>query len=335
MLTSDGEPVKDNIRWDIYAAQTNVEGKRKRITGTYDAQPQRVLDPGKYIVVAQYGSAVARQEFEVKARTEAGKHVLVLDAGLLALKAVYADGGEAINSGMRWDIYGLEKTLDGKRKHFTGTYDTTPLFRLPKGRYRLVARRGAALEIKEVEVAANRRNEIVVDMKAGLLAPHAVLTKGSKPLKNVRYDVYGLEKDLEGHRKHFDGTYDAAPVFTLTAGAYELVTKAGSAVGRQKVEIAAGKRKDLDVDLNAGQIKLVAKARDGSQIANGIRWDIFSGEKNLEGKRNRITGTSTASPVMTLSAATYHVVVRAGGARYEGALKVEAGDSKMVEVTLQ
>ena len=421
VLSEGDDPVTRGMRWDIYEARQNPDGKRKHISGTYDAQPRFVLNAGRYLAVAKYGNATASVEFDVASATEAQRHELILNAGLLVLEATFAEGGETITrgmrwdvyypqqdpdgkrrhvvgnydrrpvfrlpagrffvvaktgnavvsgevevkagertertfvmnagiavfeasyseggtvikKGMRWDVYGTEKDLDGKRRHFVGNYDSRPKFRLPAGRYYVVAKRGSAVVSREIEVTAGKRSDTMFVMNAGLLALSAVLTGEKDPLKKgLRWDVYSIDKDLEGKRKHYNGTYDAKPTFTLGEGKYYVVARAGKAIKSAEVGVTANKRADIVLDLNAGMVKLVARTKDGAEITKGLRWDIYSSEKDLEGNRRHFAGGYSAAPIYTLSAGDYLVVVKVGQATKEQKLTVKPGDSRQVDVVL-
>ena len=58
ILSEGDDPVTRDMRWDIYQAKQDANGKRKHIKGTYNAKPKFVLNAGKYLIVAKYGSAV-------------------------------------------------------------------------------------------------------------------------------------------------------------------------------------------------------------------------------------------------------------------------------------
>ena len=333
-LAEGGDAIKRGMRWDVYHPEKGVDGKRKHINGNYDRTPIFRLPAGNYYVVAKIGNASVSGDMEVKAgeRTE---RTFVMEAGIAAFSATYSEGGTVISKGMRWDVYGLEKDLDGKRKHINGNYDAKPKFRLPAGKYLVVAKRGNATVSSEIEVMAGKRTDTSFAMGAGLLALSAILTSGKDPLKKgMRWDVYSLEKDLEGKRKHINGNYDSKPTFTLPQGKYLVVAKAGKAVKSVEVEVSAGKRTESLFDLNAGMVKLVALAKDGRQIKKGLRWDIYSAEKDIEGKRTHFTGNYNTAPIFTLNAGNYLIVLKLKQAKKEQPLTVKPGDSKQVEVTL-
>ncbi len=334
-LTEGGEVIKKGMRWDVYHPEKDADGKRRHIIGNYDRTPLFNLPAGSYFIVAKHGNANVSGEVDVKPgeRTE---RTFVLGAGIAAFSASYTQGGKVIAKGMRWDVYGLEKDLDGKRRHINGNYNAKPKFNLPAGRYYVVAKRGNATLAREIEVTAGKRTDTQFVMSAGLLALSATLTPGKDPLKKgMRWDVYSIEKDLEGKRQHINGNYDAKPVFALPEGKYHVVAKSGQAVKAGEVEVNAGKRSESEFDLNAGRVKLVALGKGGGQIKKGVRWDIYSAEKDLEGKRRHFVGGYSAAPIYTLNAGDYLIVLKLKPATKEQKLTVKPGDSRQVEVTLE
>ena len=259
-----------------------------------------------------------------------------MGAGIAAFSASFTEGGEAIAKGMRRDVYSGERDLEGQSEHINGNYNAKPKFRLPAGKYLVVAKRGKAEVSKEIKVTAGKLTETKFVMNAGLLAVSAVLTPGKDVLKKgMRWDVYSGSKNLDGKRKHFDGNYDARPSFTLPAGKYYVVSKNGSAVKTGEVEVMAGKRTEIQFDLNAGKVKLAARAKDGGALKKGLRWDVYSAKKNMEGKRKHIRGNYDAAPIFTLNAGNYLVVLKFGQTTRERKLIVKAGDGKQIDIVLE
>ncbi|MFQ5625178.1 MAG: VWA domain-containing protein [Methyloligellaceae bacterium] len=334
-LAEGADVIKRGMRWDVYLPGKDIDGKRKHVNGNYDRTPIFNLPAGKYLVVAKTGNATVSGEVEVKPG-ELTERTFVMNAGIAAFSASYTEGGTPITKGMRWDVYGLEKDIDGKRRHINGNYDAKPKFRLPAGKYHVVAKRGNATVSGEIEITAGKRTDTAFVMSAGLLALSATLTSGKGPMKKgMRWDVYSLEKDLEGKRKHINGNYDAKPVFALPEGKYHVVAKAGNAIKAGEVEVNAGKRTESLFDLNAGMVKLVAMTKDGGQVKKGMRWDIYSAEKDIEGKRRHFAGNYNSAPIFTLNAGEYLIVLKRGQAKKQQPLTIKPGDSRQVDVALE
>ncbi len=326
-LVSDGAPVEGNIRWDIYEAKAGAAGKRKHITGNYDARPNFVLKPGKYYVVAKHGDASASQDFEVESAEQAEVLSIVLNAGQLAFDAALAEGGPAVKSGLRWDVYEDQKDIDGKRKHINGNYDANPEFILPAGKYFAVARLGNAHVSLSVDILAGKREQVSVVFDAGLAVLKARFAEGGALVqRGMRWDIYHSEKGIDGKRKHINGNYETRPTFILPAGKYFVAAKRGNATKSQNIEIKSGKRNEFDINLNAGLMYLSASLTKGhDRLKKGMRWDIYSIKKDIEGKRKHFNGNYEATPTFTLPQGKYYVVAKNGNSVRTGEVEVNAG----------
>jgi len=334
-VLADGQkPVANNMRWDVYQSAQGVDGKRPSVNGNYEVAPRFFLNSGNYFVVAKNGNATISGEITITAG-KVTKKVFNLNAGLAVFAANFDEAGQAVNSGLRWDVYSVEKDLDGKRAFFNGNYETKPRFMLPQGKYYVVAKRGNAYLARDIEVSAGKRTDELFVLNAGLMRLSAVLADGKETVaKGMRWDVYSVDKNLEGKRQYFNGNYEATPAFTFNKGKFFVVAKLGSAIKSVEVEINSGKLTETIVNLNAGQVKLVAKAKDGKTVSEGLRWDVYSADQDLDGNRKNFGGNYEAAPIFTLPSGKYLVVVKVGGASANFDLSVNPGDSKRVDVPM-
>ena len=334
-VLADGQKaVTSNMRWDVYQSAQGIDGKRPHVNGNYEAAPRFFLNSGNYFVVAKNGNATVSGEISITAGKVTEK-MFNLNAGLAVFTANFDEAGQAVNSGLRWDVYSVEKNIDGKRKFFNGNYDTKPKFMLPQGKYYVVAKRGNAFLARDIEVSAGKRTDELFVLNAGLMRLSAVLADGKETVaKGMRWDVYSIDKNLEGKRQHFNGNYEATPAFTFNKGKYFVVAKLGSAIKSAEVEINSGKLTETIVNLNAGQVKLIAKAKDGKTVSKGLRWDVYSADQDLDGNRKNFGGNYEASPIFTLPSGKYLVVVKVGGTKANFDLTVNSGDSKRVDVPM-
>ncbi len=138
VLAVGGEPIPRGVDYTVQTAARDAEGNRKRVTGSSaNAGPPRFqLPAGRYFVTAAYGSAAGSSEVEI---TPAGvtQQTLNLQAGILRLTAVLADGGEPLARGVTYTVYAAAPDAEGNRKRITGSaeHDGPPRFPLPAGRY--------------------------------------------------------------------------------------------------------------------------------------------------------------------------------------------------------
>ncbi|MBW1848060.1 MAG: VWA domain-containing protein [Deltaproteobacteria bacterium] len=227
----------------------------------------------------------------------------------LKLQAVLTQGGEPIKRDMVWHVYEAEKDAKGNRKKITHTQHAIPLFRLNAGKYYVLAKHGNTFAETLVEVNKGKLTEQTVNLHAGHLRLHAVLNKGSNPIKeSMMWHVYEAEKDVKGNRKKVTHTRHEIPLFILNSGKYYVLAKHGSATGSFEVEINEGEIAKHTVILNAGYLKVNAILKKGGDpIKGSMMWHVYEAEKDAKGNRKKITHTQHAIPLFRLNAGKYFV----------------------------
>jgi len=185
VLADGSPPIAKGMRWDVYHAAKDADGKRKHVRGTYDSKPTFKLQAGRYHMVVKAGNAVTKLDFEARSVDDRVRHTVIMNAGLVKLAAVLKEGQQPYTKGMRWDVYSATKNLEGKRRHFVGTYDGSPLFTLNAGKYHIVSKNGKAITTQDVEIVAGKR----VEGAAGRFG--LVCGQIGKPRPQVAHDACG------------------------------------------------------------------------------------------------------------------------------------------------
>ena len=341
-----GTPLVRGVRYDIYEAAQDVEGKRTRITYSeaYADPPRLVLPAGRYYVTAAYGNASAAREIEVRAGGQPMREVLDLRAGILSLSAVLAAGSTPLSLGVRYDVYEAAKDAEGKWKPVTRSEDYVdpPRFPLPAGRYHVTARYGSASAEADVDVAAGDQPvRQVLDLRAGVLSLVAVLAAGSQPLlRGVRYDVYEGAKDADGKWKRVTHSEDYVdpPRFPLPAGRYHVTARSGSASAEMDVDVAAGDNPSRQtLDLRAGILNLSAVSTPGSEpLARGVRYAVHEAAEDSDGKRKQVASSERheGPPRFVLPAGRYSVTARADAGEGAAEVTIAPGASEKVQIRL-
>ncbi|NJN46973.1 MAG: hypothetical protein HC808_11410, partial [Candidatus Competibacteraceae bacterium] len=228
VLATNGEVIKDQLGYEVLSAQQDLQGKREQIAVSYDAQPLFKLEPGQYHLRVKYGSnesnAVSKVDIEVKAG-ELTPQVISLEAGYVRLITVPAEGAEPLAEAMNYEMFSAAKDLEGNRKQVAFSYDAQPVFKLKAGKYHLRIAHGSnesnVVTEADVEVKAGELSEQIISLEAGYLRLATLPVEGSEPLaKDLSYDVFGAQQDLQGNRTRVAFSYDARPLFRLKAGAY-------------------------------------------------------------------------------------------------------------------
>jgi Ca-activated chloride channel family protein len=198
----------------------------------------RMLMPaGPAVASAELSKAKTEQPVEIVAGEEREVD-LVLGAGVVRVSALYASGGPAAESGIRFDVLAAKADINGNRDEFNGSYGPDAL-NVPAGRYVLNAQlEGAVVQSEPFDVAPGELVEVQVVLNAGVAAMSA---PGA-----YRIDVFGPPK-ITGEREELAGAYGDAWSYTLKAGTYR--ARASYEGDRAPVEadftVTAGERVEL------------------------------------------------------------------------------------------
>ena len=312
-----GEPLRKAYVY-VNEAKAQANGKHKNITAG-NQRTQFTVPAGSYQVLVTSGKARITQEVEVSAgqRTDAD---VILGAGTLKVAVLAEAGGKPVkNAYIR--VFEAEPNASGKRKQITGGNQRN-VFTLPAGRYYVTGTVGKAVANKEIEVSAGRLTEENLVSSVAALKVTVVPTEGAKPLSRASLKISEAEKGLDGSRKSVASGSNRS-TYKLAAGAYHVEARAGFARGGQDVTLNAGKLTELTINVNAGSLSVKSKSK--------IHVSVFEAEKDLEGKRQRITAFHNVRPVL-MPAGKYVLIGKLKGKSAE--LEVEITAGRMSEVTL-
>lgn len=203
---------------------------------------EHFVPAGELTIVGKIGPASAEETVSVKAG-ETVEHTIVIGSGVLVPKAVYAEGGPAVDSdAIRFDVVAAQKNIDGDREGINGGYGTTGELEVPAGEFVLTARLGSATGEVPFSVKAGERTEASVNINAGVLA---ITAPGA-----YRIDVREAKKDIQGNRKDVSGTYGNEHQDTVHPGEY-LVTvqyEGDTPAKEATATVKAGERSEINVE---------------------------------------------------------------------------------------
>lgn len=186
---------------------------------------------GEIVLTGSIGPARAQETLAVKAG-ETISHELVIPSGVIVAKAVYADGGKAVETDdIRFEALSAKATLDGTRGTINGTYGTGKMMEMPAGDFVMRARLGKVTVEQPFTVTAGKRTEITLNLDAGVLA---ITAPGAE-----RIDIVETTKDLQGTQKEISGRYGTKHQETLHPGDYSVKVSYDKKSGRDPKEIRA------------------------------------------------------------------------------------------------
>ena len=198
---------------------------------------------GNVVLTGSIGPARAEETLAIKAG-EKISHELVIPSGVVIAKAVYAEGGRAVETDdIRFEAMSAKETLDGTRETINGIYGTGKIMEMPAGDFVMRARLGKVTVEQPFTVTAGKRTEITLDLDAGVLA---IKAPGAE-----RIDIVETTRDLQGTQKEISGRYGTQHQETLHPGEYSVKVSYDKKSGREpkeiKATVKAAERTETDV----------------------------------------------------------------------------------------
>ena len=302
----------------IEELEPDASGKRRQVT----AGNQRnifTVPAATYRVIAKLGKAAASETVDITAgkRTDL---TIILGSGTLKVAVLAEEGGKPVTTAYV-RIYEAEPQADGKRRQVTAG-DQRNTFTLPAGRYVVTGTVGKAVASKQVEISSGKRLEETLVAAVGGLKVSVVPADGAKPLKTASVYIFETAKGLDGKRKRVTSG-SIRNTYKLPAGKYYVEARSGLPRSGSEVELGAGKLSELTININAGSLSVQSQSK--------VHVTVFEAEKDLEGKRTRITAFHNRRPVL-LPAGKYVLIGKLKGKQAEAEIEITAG--KMTEVKL-
>ncbi|MGC4391396.1 hypothetical protein [Agrobacterium sp. M50-1] len=211
--------------------QAKTEITRDDFKDSVYGQNTVFVPAGEVLLTGRIGPARAEEKLAIKAG-EKISHELVIPSGVVIAKAVYAQGGRAVETDdIRFEAMSAKETLDGTRETINGIYGTGKMMEMPAGDFVMRARLGKVTVEQPFTVTAGKRTEITIDLDAGVLA---IKAPGAE-----RIDIVETTRDLQGTQKEISGRYGTQHQETLHPGDYSVKVSYDKKSGREPKEIKA------------------------------------------------------------------------------------------------
>jgi len=181
-------------------------------SATYYGKAKFYAPSGKVSLKGTIGATMAEDSVTVKAG-ETVERDLVIGSGVIDNKAVYAEGGLAVESSeIFFEIAAPQKDINGERKTFGSTYGTGTKLDSPAGDFILTARLGSVRAEVPYSIKAGERKDVVVNLNAGVLAINAPAAYG--------IEIIEAKKDIQGNQKTVSQGYGVEYKDTVAPGDY-------------------------------------------------------------------------------------------------------------------
>ncbi|MFN3745680.1 MAG: hypothetical protein ACK4TL_13335 [Hyphomicrobiaceae bacterium] len=164
----------------------------------------------------------------------------------------------------------------------------------------------------------------------------AFLTEDGPPIDQglVWHIFQDSEKDTTPARHHRT-VREASPAIRLAPGRYLVNVSFGRANLTRTIVVEAGVPLSERFVLNAGGLRVNALLGDGTPAPEmAVSYDIFSGETDQLGNRQRIMSGARPGLIMRLNAGIFHIVSRYGDANAIVSTDVTVEAGKLTEVAI-
>lgn len=167
---------------------------------------------------------------------------LVIGTGLILAKAVYSQGGEAVNNAdIRFDVVSPKKDIEGNRETFGGAYGPAGKIDTPTGDLVLVGKLGSATSEIPFSIKAGEQKELTLNLNAGVVV---INNPGGRLIQ-----IMSATKDIEGKRQIISYNYGETFQDTLPAGDYVIhaTYESDKPEAEKPVTIKAGERSEVNM----------------------------------------------------------------------------------------
>lgn len=314
--------------WRVQSPTPNARGQYEELKATSDKTPFIEMEPGTYRVEAVAGPVRRAVEVEVLA-DKPTELTLVLDAGLLKLRALAGQGGEVLQNGVVWYVLESKKSLSGQAKEVTATSAGLPTLTLPAGDYLVRVSYGAARAEMPVSIGPGKLTETDVIVNAGIAAVTSMVG-GQKVSDNRGFVMRVLSEPtgLEGTQKEVAATSSPHDQFKLSAGNYVVRARLGwgNAWAEAPITIKPNERTDVSMVFDAGFVTPLLLKANGQPADTSASWFILDAQGqsvgSLSGRRDGIW----------LKSGNYRMVTTINRKAYDRAFEVVSGQRSEVSV---
>ncbi len=291
----DGGPSlgnSDKVRWDFYKADRNGARTDANAGGSYDATFEAKLPAGRYVGVAALGNVTREIPFEVKDGSVARPKVNFDAAELTVVPKRSPDS----------DVETQAKTEITKGDFKDSVYGQNTAF-VPAGEVLLTGSIGPARAQETLAIKAGEKISHELVIPSGVVVAKAVYAQDGKAVEtdDIRFEALSAKETLDGTRQTINGVYGTGKIMEMPAGDFVMRTRLGKVMVEQPFTVTAGKRSEINIDLNAGVLAITAPGAE--------RIDIVETTKDLQGTQKEISGRYGTRHQETLHPGDYSVKV--------------------------
>ena len=242
LVADAGPQINAGVVWRVFLSPANTKDLPLLVATIKDPAPTVRLPAGEFLINAAFGRAYVTQRVRL-AEGDAPVAQFILNAGALRLSAKLADGTALPAGAVHFSLYSDEQDQLGNRALIASKVPPGVAVRLNAGIYHLVSTYGDANAVvqSDVSVEPGKLTEAVVEHQYARVTLKLVDQLGSGALADTRWTILSesgvLVKESAG----------ALPTHILAPGKYLVVAERGGEKYTQKIAIAAGETRQIEV----------------------------------------------------------------------------------------
>ena len=255
------------------------------------------------------------------------------DAGTLSMAGIVTKGAKPIEE----PISGKVVRIGGECRGQVVATQTKPMLELPldPGNYRIIAQYDTAEASTQVTVGKKQKVKQEIDFRAATVTFRLIPHSGAKPIQEpVGWKVYEYVKGNGGIGRQVGEGQAAHQRFLLREGAYVVRATYIDTVTDLVVPLKSGDAFNYTVNLYSGQVALQAIDKKKKKVSGEVVYEIARKTPGADGKRQVLAKKVSPTEPLVLREGTYIVTARAGEKVGTTEVKVKAGKTKNVVVTI-
>jgi hypothetical protein len=255
------------------------------------------------------------------------------DAGSLSMTGIVTKGAKPIAEPISWKVV----RISGECRGQVVATQTKPGLELPldPGNYRIIGQYDIAEASMQVTVGKKQKVAQQLDFKAATVTFRLIPHSGAKPIQEpVDWKVYEYVKGNGGIGREVGGGQAAHQRFMLREGAYVVRATYIDTVTDLVVPVKSGDAFNYTVNLYSGQVQLKAIDKKKKAVSGEVVYEIARKTPGADGKRQVLAKRVSPKEPLMLREGTYIVTARAGEKVGTTEVKVKAGKTKNVVVTI-
>lgn len=323
-LTLAEAELGEEIAWAI----TPLDGQPE-LTPVTGLDASAVLAPGRYHVAATLGDHGAATEVEIT-EGQTSEPILSLALGRLTLALELDAGPVTSGTGLSWTI---TPTAGGDPIAIAGA--ARPTLVLPAGGYIVAATLDGATVSAEAMVVEGEPATVTLSNAAGTVTLEGTLGPDGPLLDDWRNAIWTVAP--AGGQDVAAALVDhaeARPVVTLVPGAWQATLKSGTTTTTQLFTVKPGVEQTVRIAQAAGRLQLSGRLATGSEPFADWR-DVLWTVRSTDGTTTLLDSSPELTPILIVPEGDWLVTLVSGGARFEQALTIAAGDEQAIDAVLE